>query len=182
MRAAASSVSPAGGCRQGPELEPRDFAQAEYIGRPQGAVARMCFYRSDGRSTSDSLNFYANGHVVMTTSASASGVGGSVAALGTTRGTYGFQEGGRLAMRLAYVGTGVSQSARADGAARSLDVVGQHALEQTTVLPNCQHITVRDVVRSAQWPAGPDHPSHIVIDGVRWEQMRIDCPAWQGWR
>lgn len=182
MGAAASSASPAAGCSPGPELEPRDFAQAEYIGRPQGAVARMCSYRSDGRSTSDNLNFYANGHVVMTTSASASGVGSTVAALGTTRGTYGFQEGGRLAMRPAYVGTGVSQSARADGATRSLEVVGQQALEQTTVLPNCQRITVRDVVRGAQWPAGPGHPSHIVIDGVRWEQMRIDCPAWQGWR
>jgi hypothetical protein len=173
-----SAGAAAGGCRPGPELEPRDYAQAEYIGRPDGAVARMCFHRSDGRSTSDSLNFHANGHVVMTTSAAA----GGVASLGTMRGTYGFQEGGRLALRLAYAGTGVSQSTLSAGPVRSLDVAGQQALEQPRILPNCQRIAVRDVVRSVQWPPSPGHPSHIVIDGVRWEQMRVDCPAWQGWR
>lgn len=177
---AAGTATPA--CRPGPEMEARDYAQPEYIGRPEGRVARMCFYRSDGRSTSDRLNFYPNGHVVIATSNATSGVGGGVSVLGTVRGTYGFQEGGRLAMRLAYVGTGVSHSARAPGAARQTDVTGQDRLERELTLPNCQRITVTDLLRSVQWPDSAGHPRYIVVDGVRWEEMSIDCPVWQGWR
>jgi len=179
--ATAPAAAPNPGCTPGPPMEPRDYAQAEYIGRPEGRVARMCFFRSDGRSATESLNFFANGHVVMSSSNAATGPGGGVSVLGTMRGTYGFQEG-RLATRMAYAGMGVSQSARSSGSERSLDASGQQRLEQAKVLPNCQRVFLRDAVHSLELPPSQAHPPYLVIDGVRWEQMRIDCPAWQGWR
>jgi len=169
------------GCVPAPAMEARDYAQPEFIGRPDGRVARMCFYRSDGRSAVENLNFYANGHVVFSGSRSAGGFAGGVTVLGAARGTYGVQ-GGRLALRLAYAGTGVSQSGRGAGTQRELDTSGREAFEQAMVLPNCQRITVRDMLQRLEMPAGPGHPPYLVIDGVRWEQMGIDCPAWQGWR
>ena len=156
-------------------MEPRDYAQAEHIGRPEGRVARMCFFRSDGRSATESLNFFANGHFVMTSAHAAGGIGGGVSVVGTVRGTYGFLDGG-LATRVAYAGTGVSESPR------GLDVSSQAWLEQAKVLPNCQRVFVRDAVHAVELPAAPAHPPYVVIDGMRWEPLLIDCPAWQGWR
>lgn len=162
-------------------MEPRDYAQAEYIGRPEGRVARMCFFRSDGRSATESLNFFANGHVVMSSSNAVAGPGGGVSVLGTMRGTYGFQEG-RLVTRMAYAGTGLSQSVRSSGSERSLDASGQQRLDQAKILPNCQRVFLRDAVHALGLPPSPAHPPYLVIDGVRWDQMQNDCPAWQGWR
>ena len=141
----------------------------------------MCFYRSDGRSATQSLNFYSNGHIVMTGSNSFAGSGGGVSVLEAMRGTYGFQEG-RLATRMAYAGTGVSQSARSTSSERSLDVSGQQRLDQAKVLPNCQRVFLRDAVHAMELPPSTAHPPYLVIDGVRWEQVHIDCPVWQGWR
>jgi hypothetical protein len=169
------------GCVPGQVMEARDYAQPEFIGRPEGRVARMCFYRSDGRSAVENLNFYANGHVVFSGSQSVGGFAAGVAVLGAARGTYGFQDG-RLALRLAYAGTGVSHSARGAGTQRQFDTSGRETFEQVTILPNCQRITVRNMLQQLETPAGTGHPPYLVVDGVRWEQMGIDCPAWQGWR
>ena len=177
----APAAQATGGCVPAPAMEARDYAQSEFIGRPEGRVARMCFFRSDGRSAVENLNFYANGHVVFSSSQSTGGFAAGAAVLGAARGTYGVQDG-RLALRLAYAGTGVSQSMRGAGTQRALDTSSRQAFEQAMVLPNCQRITVRNMLQRLEMPAGTGHPPYLVIDGVRWEQMGIDCPAWQGWR
>lgn len=180
----AGAAAPGPACTPGPALEPRDFAQPEYIGRPEGRTARMCFFRGEGASRSEILNFYPNGAFVMssTTAAAGFGVGGSV--LGAMRGTYGVQPGGQLALRIAYAGTGVSQGSRSAGGSRELDVSAGRSPGggREVTLPNCQRVQVRDVVRPSEINPSGGHPPFLVINGQRWEQMRIDCPAWQGWR
>jgi len=162
-------------------MEPRDYAQPEYIGRPQGRTARMCFFRGDGKSSAEQLNFYPNGHFVMSGVSAASGLAVSGAVMGTVRGTYGFQDG-RVVLRVGYAGTGVTQSGGGAGSQNSLDVSSTSRAGREIVLPNCQRISVRQEGKALQLPAGDGHPTHIVLDGQRWEQMRIDCPAWQGWQ
>lgn len=162
-------------------MEARDYAQEEFIGRPAGRKARMCFYRNNGRFGVENLNFYANGHFVMSSITGTGGFAMQGNVLGTQRGTYGFQDG-RLALRIGYQGTGVTQSTGSGSAMRQLDVSGTTALERDVVLPNCQKISVRDVVYALKATPAPGHPESIEFDGKRWEHMRIDCPAWQGWQ
>ena len=178
-----SVSAPPGGtsCRPGRELEAREYTQPEVLGKPEGRTARMCFFRNDGRSGVENLNFYPNGHFVMSSASGAGGFAMGGAVLGAVRGTYGF-EGDRLALRIGYAGTGVSQDTRGAGSGRQLDVSGRSRLDREMVLPNCQRITVREETRSVQPPPGNEHPAYLVIDGRRWERMGIDCPAWQGWR
>jgi hypothetical protein len=162
-------------------MEPRDYAQPEYIGRPQGRTARMCFFRGDGRASAEQLNFYPNGHFVMSGVSAASGFAMSGAVMGTVRGTYGFQDG-RVVLRVGYAGAGVTQSGGGVGSQSSIDVSSTSRAGREIVLPNCQRISVRQEGKALQLPAGDGHPTHVVLDGQRWEQMRIDCPAWQGWQ
>ena len=168
-------------CTPGRPMEPRDYAQPEYIGRPQGRTARMCFFRGDGRASAEQLNFYPNGHFVMSGVSAASGLAVSGAVMGTVRGTYGFQDG-RVVLRVGYAGTGVTQSGGGAGSQNSLDVSSTSRAGREIVLPNCQRISVRQEGKALQLPAGDGHPTHLVLDGQRWDQMRIDCPAWQGWQ
>ncbi|MFM7703952.1 MAG: hypothetical protein ACKO6D_03350 [Rubrivivax sp.] len=179
--APADTAAPPAGCTPGRQLEPRDYAQPEYIGRPQGRTARMCFYRGDGKSSAEQLNFYPNGHFVMSGVSAAGGFAMAGAVMGTVRGTYGFQDG-RLVLRVGYAGTGVTQSGSGAGTQSSVDVSATSRAGRELVLPNCQRISVRQEARALQLPAGDGHPGHVVLDGQRWEQMRIDCPAWQGWQ
>lgn len=141
----------------------------------------MCFYRGDGKSAAEQLNFYPNGHFVMSSVSGSGGVAMAGAVHGTVRGTYGFQDG-RVHMRIGYTGTGVSQSTRGAGRSQQLEVSGRQRGGREMVLPNCQRINVREESRAVQVPAGGAHPSFIVLDGQRWDQMSIDCPAWQGWQ
>ena len=169
------------GCTPGRTLEPREYAQPEFIGRPPGRTARMCFFRSDSPSRAEQLNFHPNGHFVMTGVTGSGGFAMAGAVMGTVRGTYGFQEG-RVVLRVGYAGTGVTQSGGGAGAPGSTDVSASSRAGREVVLPNCQRISVRQEGKALQMPAGDGHPAHLVLDGQRWEQMRIDCPAWQGWQ
>ena len=77
-----------------------------------------------------------------------------------------------------------AQSGSADPAAGSgnrLDVAAQSTLENEVVLPNCQRISTREETRRVHVDRGANHPPTLVVDGVRWEHYRIDCPSWQGW-
>lgn len=140
----------------------------------------MCFYRMNG-SVAEYLNFFPSGHFHLTSTAGSGGFAMSGAVHGTIRGNYGFRKGGVLAIRTGYQGTSVSQSTRGAGTERTLDVAGQTARELEMTLPNCQRITYRDEVKRVQLAGGRGHPDYIVVDGVRWESYRIDCPAWRGW-
>lgn len=173
---------PPAACTPGRAMEPRDYAQPEFIGRPAGRTARMCFYRGDGRSRSEQLNFYPNGHFVINGVSGSGGFAMAGAVMGTVRGTYGFQDG-RLVLRVGYSGTGVTQSGAGAGSQSALDVSATAGRrEREVVLPNCQRIAVRQEAKAYQLPAGEGHPAYLVLDGQRWEPMRIDCPAWQGWQ
>jgi hypothetical protein len=141
----------------------------------------MCFYRGDGKSAAEQLNFYPNGHFVTSSVSGSGGFAMAGAVHGAVRGTYGFQDG-RLLLRIGYTGTGVSQSSRGAGGSQQLEVSGRQRSGREVVLPNCQRIHVREESRSLQLPSSTGHPPFIVLDGQRWEQMSIDCPAWQGWQ
>lgn len=167
-------------CRRGPDLEPREFTQPEVLGRPPGDRARMCFFRFEG-NTAEYLNFFSSGHFYHTSISGSGGFAVAGAVYGTVRGNYGFQPGGILATRIGYQGTGVSQTSGGAGTQSTLEVSGQATLEREMTLPNCQKITYRDEVRRVQLGASSGHPSHLIVNGVRWEQYRIDCPTWSGW-
>jgi len=141
----------------------------------------MCFYRSDGNSSAEQLNFYPSGHFVMSSVSGSGGFAMAGAVHGTVRGTYGFQDG-RLHLRIGYVGTGVSQGTRGAGSSQQLELSARQRTGREVVLPNCQRINVREESRAVQMPSGAAHPTFIVLDGQRWEQMSIDCPKWQGWQ
>lgn len=175
------SADPAPGtCRPGPAMEPREYTQPEVLGRPAGDRARMCFYRLNG-SSAEYLQFYPSGHFLHTSITGSGGFAMGGAVHGTVRGTYGFRPDGLLATRIGYQGTGVSQSNRGAGSGNRLDVAAQGTLENEVVLPNCQRITTREETRRVHVDRGANHPPTLVIDGVRWEHYRIDCPSWQGW-
>lgn len=169
-------------CSPGPEMEPRDYADAEFIGMPQGRRARMCYYWFDGRNK-ENLRFYPNGIFVRSGESGSGGfaIGGAV--LSTLRGTYGFAGGNRLNLRIAYSGIGVTQSGRGAGSSNSLDVSRQQNLDREFVLPNCQRISLRDEAQTYQLgpPLRSGHPDHLILQGKRWERDS-DCGDWAGWR
>jgi hypothetical protein len=174
------SATSAGGCTDGPALEPRDYTQPEYLGRPEGARARMCFYRQPSAGSVDMLQFYPSGHFVLTTQKGAGGFALSGSINETTRGTYGFKDGAVL-LRIGYSGTSVSQRVRGAGSEQGLATAGQKRRERELLLPNCQRITVSEQSKRVSLPGGTGHPRFLVIDGERWEHMSIDCPDWRGW-
>lgn len=170
-----------GRCTPGPTLEAREYTQPEVLGRPEGARARMCFYRQTGAGSVDTLEFYPSGHFVLTTQRGAGGFAMGGAVNGTMRGTYGFVEGG-LRMRTGYAGISVSQRNRGGGSERGLETAGEGQLGREVVLPNCQKIRVTEQTKRVSVPGGGGHPRYVVIDGERWERQSIDCPDWQGWK
>lgn len=174
------AAAPNRACKSGPALEPREYTQPEFLGRPPGARARLCFYRQPSAGAVDMLQFYASGHFVLATQNGSSGFGISGAVLGTTRGTYGFS-GNTLQLRMGYAGTAVTQSGRTTAGESGLATAGQSRLSREFVLPNCQTITVTEHTKKISLPTVSGHPGFLVIDGERWEHMSIDCPAWQGW-
>jgi hypothetical protein len=179
------TASTALSCAPGRALGPREFAQPEYIGSPQGRTARMCFFRGDSRSPSELLNFYPNGTFVMSSTNAAGGVGRSGPVLGNARGTYAFQAGGsQLALRIAYPGTGVSQTIEGVGPSRRVEsnTSPAHPPGRDLILPNCQRIQIQEVTRQTDLVMANTHPPFITVSGQRWEQQRMDCPTWQGWR
>jgi hypothetical protein len=171
----------AGRCTPGLALEAREYTQPEVLGRPEGARARMCFYRQTGTAAVDTLQFYPSGHFVLTTQRGAGGFGMSGEVHGTMRGTYGFGEA-TLRLRTGYAGISVSQRGRGAGSERALETAGQRVLEREVVLPNCQKIRVTDLTKRVSVLRGGEHPRYLMLDGERWERQSIDCPDWQGWK
>lgn len=167
-------------CKPGAYLEPREFTQPEYLGRPRGERAQMCFYRMSG-SRAEYLNFYSTGHFYHTSISGSGGFASTGAVLGTVRGTYAFQNGNTLVTRVGYQGTGVTQTNRAAGTQGEFDMTAKGKLDIEMTLPNCQTITYRDEVKRVKYDRGPSHPKFIVVDNVRWERFGIDCPDWRGW-
>ena len=71
---------------------------------------------------------------------------------------------------------------RAQAFLRSLPRVAPDAAPMVVPYPNNRvELVYRDEVRRVQLGASSGHPSHLIVNGVRWEQYRIDCPAWSGW-
>lgn len=169
-------------CSPGPYIEPIDYASAEYIGNPSGKRARMCFYRFNGRDVTN-LKFFPGGIFFMKSQTGSGGFAMGGAVLQSIRGTYGFDTGGRLNLRIAYSGTGVTQTVRGPGSSSSLDVSGRDVLENEFTLPNCQKITLRNEIR--RYTLGPalrsGRPDHLILEGERWE-LDSDCGDWEGWK
>jgi len=174
--------APANGCTPGPALEAREYASPEYIGAPEGRRARMCFYRSNGRDV-EQLRFFPGGIFYQTSQTGSGGFAMSGAVLQTIRGTYGFTADGTLRLRIAYSGTGVTQTTRGAGSTSTLDVAGARPLATGRTLPNCQTISLSEETRRASFGSsrGGGHPDHVVLDGVRWERD-TDCGDWEGWK
>ena len=181
-RVVSSPTAPSASCTPGPYIEPIDYASAEYIGNPAGRRARMCFYRSNGRDVTN-LKFFPGGIFFMKSQTGSGGFAMGGAVLQSIRGTYGFDAGGRLNLRIAYSGTGVMQTVRGAGSSSSLDVSGRDVLENEFTLPNCQKISLRNEIR--RYTLGPalrsGRPDHLILEGERWE-LDSDCGDWEGWR
>jgi len=181
-RVVSSPTAPSANCTPGPYIEPIDYASAEYIGNPTGRRARMCFYRSNGRDVTN-LKFFPGGIFFMKSQTGSGGFAMGGAVLQSIRGTYGFDAGGRLNLRIAYSGTGVTQTVRGAGSTSSLDVSGRDVLETEFTLPNCQNITLRNETR--RYTLGPalrsGRPDHLILEGERWE-LDSDCGDWEGWK
>jgi len=181
-RVVSSPTAPSANCTPGPYIEPIDYASAEYIGNPTGRRARMCFYRSNGRDVTN-LKFFPGGIFFMKSQTGSGGFAMGGAVLQSIRGTYGFDAGGRLNLRIAYSGTGVTQTVRGAGSTSSLDVSGRDVLETEFTLPNCQKITLRNETR--RYTLGPalrsGRPDHLILGGERWE-LDSDCGDWEGWK
>jgi hypothetical protein len=173
-------TTPVASCKTGAALEPREYTQPEFLGRPSGLRARLCFFRQLSNNSVDILQFYPSGHFVLTTQNGSGGFALSGSVNGTSRGTYGFS-GGSLHLRTGYSGISVSQAGRGAGSERGIDTASQQRLEREIVLPNCQKITVMEHIKRVSMPSGSGHPRFLVIDGERWEHMSIDCPDWRGW-
>ena len=167
-------------CSPGPELESREYASPEYIGRPAGRRARMCFYRTTTYGV-DRVKFFPGGIFYITSQTGSGGFAMSGSVNQTTRGTYGFAEGGKLNLRIAYTGTGVSQSTRGAGSNTTLDVAGSDTQGRAMTLPNCQVVRVRDETRVIALGAGRAHPDSLTMDGAKW-QSDSDCGDWEGWK
>jgi hypothetical protein len=182
VRLSAPAAPAPNACTPGPALEPRDYADAPYIGLPPGGRARMCYYKSDGRSV-DQLRFYPGGIFTMTGQSGSGGFAMGGAVLQTIRGTYGIGDNGRLNLRIAYSGIGVTQTTRGAGTSTALDVSGQGRLDKPFTLPNCQQITLRDEQHAVVLGpvSGRGHPDFLLLDGVRWERD-LDCGDWEGWK
>ncbi|MBM4205471.1 MAG: hypothetical protein FJ194_15175 [Gammaproteobacteria bacterium] len=181
-RVVSSPTVPSADCTAGPYIEPIDYASAEYIGNPTGRRARMCFYRSNGRDVTN-LKFFPGGIFFMKSQTGSGGFAMGGAVVQSIRGTYGFDAGGRLNLRIAYSGTGVTQTVRGAGSTSSLDVSGRDVLETEFTLPNCQKITLRNETR--RYTLGPalrsGRPDHLILEGERWE-LDSDCGDWEGWK
>jgi len=167
-------------CTPGPYLEAREYADPDLIGRPAGRRARMCFYRSTKYGV-DNIRFFPGGIFYITSLTGSGGFAMSGSVNQTTRGTYGFAEGGRLNLRIAYTGTSVSQSTSGAGSTASLDVAGSDTAGRRVTLPNCQVVRVRDETRAVAFGAGRAHPGSLTLDGVTW-QADSDCGDWEGWK
>jgi hypothetical protein len=137
--------------------------------------------RSNGRDV-QMIKFFPGGIFYQTGQVGSGGFAMSGSVLQTVRGTYGIS-GSTLSLRIAYSGTGVSQSTRGAGSERSLDVAGTDQDGRAFTLPNCQVITLREETRRIS--LGPaqrsGHPGSITIDGERWDQSS-DCGDWEGWK
>lgn len=171
----------ASACTPGPYLESIDFASPEYIGVPGGRRARMCFMRSNGRDV-QMIKFFPGGIFYQTGQVGSGGFAMSGSVLQTVRGTYGIS-GNTLSLRIAYSGTGVTQTVRGAGSERSLDVAGSDQDGRAFTLPNCQVISLREETRRVSLGPvrGAGHPDYILIDGERWER-NTDCGDWEGWK